>query len=123
MKNSVFPIDLITITTGKDSLNQVVEETRTTASLYAELSSVSQTEFFSGGRLGLQPSLKATIYDFEYNNEPIVKVHYSDTTSKLYSVYRTYSVGGSDKLELYLEERGGTKDEPSTDGSSSEHSD
>ena len=86
-------------------------------------STVSQTEFFSGGRLGLQPSLKATIYDFEYNNEPIVKVHYSDTTSKLYSVYRTYSVGGSDKLELYLEERGGTKDEPSTDGSSSEHSD
>lgn len=123
MKNSVFPIDLITITTEKDSLNQVVEKTRTTASLYAELSSVSQTEFFSGGRLGLQPSLKATIYDFEYNNEPIVKVHYSDTTSKLYSVYRTYSVGGSDKLELYLEERGGTKDEPSTDGSSSEHSD
>ena len=123
MKNSVFPIDLITITTEKDSLNQVVEKTRTTASLYAELSSVSQTEFFSGGRLGLQPSLKATLYDFEYNNEPIVKVHYSDTTSKLYSVYRTYSVGGSDKLELYLEERGGTKDEPSTDGSSSEHSD
>lgn len=123
MKNSVFPIDLITITTEKDSLNQVVEKTRTTASLYAELSSVSQTEFFSGGRLGLQPSLKATIYDFEYNEEPIVKVRYSDTKTKLYSVYRTYSVGGSDKLELYLEERGGTKDEPSTDDNSSEHSD
>lgn len=123
MKNSVFPIELITITTEKDSLNQVVEKTRTTASLYAELSSVSQTEFFSGGRLGLQPSLKATIYDFEYNEEPIVKVRYSDSKTKLYSVYRTYSVGGSDKLELYLEERGGTKDEPSTDDSSSEHSD
>ena len=123
MKNSVFPIDLITITTEKDSLNQVVEKTRTTASLYAELSSVSQTEFFSGGRLGLQPSLKATIYDFEYNEEPIVKVRYSDSKTKLYSVYRTYSVGGSDKLELYLEERGVTKDEPSTDDNSSEHSD
>lgn len=123
MKNSVFPIDLITITTEKDSLNQVVEKTRTTASLYAELSSVSQTEFFSGGRLGLQSSLKATIYDFEYNEEPIVKVRYSDSKTKLYSVYRTYSVGGSDKLELYLEERGGTKDEPSTDDNSSEHSD
>ena len=123
MKNSVFPIDLITITTEKDSLNQAVEKTRTTASLYAELSSVSQTEFFSGGRFGLQPSLKATIYDFEYNEEPIVKVRYSDSKTKLYSVYRTYSVGGSDKLELYLEERGGTKDEPSTDDNSSEHSD
>ena len=123
MKNSVYPIDLIEIVTEKDDLNQVVEKTRTTKTVYAEISSVSQTEFFSGGRLGLQPSLKATIYDFEYNNEPIVKVHYSDSKTKLYSVYRTYSVGGSDKLELYLEERGGTKDEPSTDDSSSEHSD
>ena len=119
MKNSVFPIDLITITTEKDSLNQVVEKTRTTASLYAELSSVSQTEFFSGGRLGLQPSLKVTLYDFEYNNEPIVKVYFSAEKVKLYSVYRTYCVNGTDKIELYLEERGGTKDEPSSDNSSS----
>lgn len=123
MKNSVYQIDLITVVTEKDNLNQIVEKTRTTATVFSEVSSVSQTEFFSGGRLGLQPSLKATIYDFEYNEEPIVKVHYSDSKTKLYSVYRTYSVGGSDKLELYLEERGGTKDEPSTDDNSSEHSD
>lgn len=108
MKNSVFPIDLVEITTEKDSLNQVVEKTRTTKTVFAEISSVSQTEFFNGGRIGLQPSLKATIYDFEYEEEPIVKHN-----GKLYSVYRTYSVNGSDKLELYLEERGGTKDEPS----------
>lgn len=117
MKNNVFPVDLITIVTEKDTLNQVVEEERTTQSVYAEISSVSQTEFFSGGRLGLQPSFKATIYDFEYNDEPIVKVHWSNTKTKLYSVYRTYAVNGSDKLELYLEERGGTKDEPSPDDS------
>lgn len=117
MKNNIFPVDLITIVTEKDTLNQVVEEERTTQSVYAEISSVSQTEFFSGGRLGLQPSLKATIYDFEYNDEPIVKVHWSNTKTKLYSVYRTYAVNGSDKLELYLEERGGTKDEPSPDDS------
>lgn len=123
MRNSVYPIDLITVTTGKDELNQVVENNRTTASVFAEISSVTQTEFFEGGRLGLQPSLKATIYDFEYNDEPIVKVHFTDTKAKLYSVYRAYFVNGSDKVELYLEERGGTKDEPSADDSSSEHSD
>ena len=117
MKNNVFPIDLITIVTEKDSLNQVVEEERTTQSVFAEISSVSQTEFFSGGRLGLQPSLKAVIYDFEYNDEPIVKVHWSTAKTKLYSVYRTYAVNGTDILELYLEERGGTKDEPSPDDS------
>ena len=80
MKNSVYPIDLVDLTTEKDSLNQVVEKTRTTNTVFAEVSSVSQTEFFSGGRIGLQPSLKVVIYDFEYNDEPIVKWN-----GKLYS--------------------------------------
>lgn len=110
MRNNVFPIDLVTVTTEKDSLNQVVEKQRTTNTVFAEISSVSQTEFFSGGRLGLQPSLKAVMYDFEYNDEPIVKWN-----GKLYSVYRTFYVNGADRVELYLEERGGTKDEPSSD--------
>ena len=114
MKNNVFPIDLIQVVLEKDNLNQIVEKTRTTATVYAEIGSVSQTEFFNGGRLGFQPSLKATIYDFEYNDEPIVKYN-----GKLYSVYRVYFVNGSDKVELYLEVRGGTKDEPSSDNSSS----
>lgn len=112
MKNSVYPVDLVMVTTEKDELNQVVEKTRTTSTVFAEISSVSQTEFFSGGRIGLTPSLKATIYDFEYNDEPIVRYG-----TKLYSVYRTYCVNGSDRIELYLEERGGTKDEPSSNSS------
>lgn len=114
MKNSVYPVDLVQVTLEKDSLNQIVEKTRTTATVYAEIGSVSQTEFFSGGRLGFQPSLKATIYDFEYNDEPIVKFN-----DNLYSVYRVYYVNGTDRVELYLEIRGGTKDEPSSDDSSS----
>ena len=119
MKNSVYPVDLIAVVTELDDLNQVIEKTRTTKSVFADVSSVSQTEFFSGGRIGLQPSLKVTMYEFEYNDEPIVKVKFSDTKSKLYSVYRTYSQQDSDKVELYLEERGGTKDEPSSDDSPS----
>lgn len=107
MKNKIFPVELITLTTTKDALDQIVEEKRTSASIYAEISSVSQTEFFSAGRLGLQPSFKATIYDFEYSGETILKLN-----NKLYSIYRTYAVNGTDKLELYLEERSGTKDEP-----------
>lgn len=119
MKNSVYPIELIEIVTEKDNLDQEVEKTRTTKKSYAEIGSVSQTEFFSAGRLGFQPSLKAEIYLFEYSDEPIVKVHYTDSKSKLYSVYRTYSPVGSDKIELYLEERGGTKDEPGSNDSTS----
>ena len=112
MKNSTYPIDLVVITTEKDEINQVVEKQRTTNTVFAQISSVSQTEFFSGGRMGLQPSLKAVIYDFEYNDEPIVKWN-----GKLYSVYRTFFVNGADRVELYLEERGGTKDEPSSSNS------
>lgn len=109
MKNTIYPVELITLNTKKDSLDQVVEETRSAVSVYAEISSVSQTEFFSAGRLGLQPSFRAVIYDFEYSGEPILKWN-----NKLYSIYRTYAVAGTDKLELYLEERGGTKDEPNS---------
>lgn len=109
MRNSVYPIDLVEVTTAKDEINQIVERLRTTNTVFADISSVTQAEFFSGGRLGLQPSLKAVIYDFEYNGEKIVKVN-----GKLYSVYRTYYVNGADRVELYLEERGGTKDEPSS---------
>lgn len=114
MKNSIFPIDLVAITTEKDEINQLVEKTRTTSTVFAEVSSISQTEFFSGGRNGLQPSLKVSIYCFEYNGEPIIRYN-----GKLYSVYRTYSPIGSDKIELYLEEKEGTKDEPSTNDSTS----
>ena len=109
MKNSVYPVSLIEIVTEKDELNQVVEKERVTSTAIAEIGSVSQTEFFSGGRLGLQPSLKAIVYDFEYNGEPILKWN-----GKCYSIYRTFYINSSDKVELYLEERGGTKDEPSS---------
>lgn len=106
MKNNTFPIDLITITTEKDNLNQVVEKLRTSATVMAEIDSVTQSEFYEAGRLGFQPDFRATIYDFEYTDEPIVKWN-----GKLYSVYRTYYINGADRVELYCTERGGTKDE------------
>lgn len=106
MKNNTFPIDLITITTEKDDLNQVVEKLRTSATVWAEIDSVTKSEFYEAGRLGFQPDFRATIYDFEYTDEPIVKWN-----GKLYSVYRTYYINGADRVELYCTERGGTKDE------------
>lgn len=106
MKNNTFPIDLITITTDKDDLNQVVEKLRTSATVMAEIDSVTKSEFYEAGRLGFQPDFRATIYDFEYTDEPIVKWN-----GKLYSVYRTYYINGADRVELYCTERGGTKDE------------
>ena len=107
MKNTKMSIDLIEPVITKGDLNQAVETTRITSTIIAQVDSVSQTEFFSGGKIGLKPQLRATVYDFEYNDEPIVRVN-----GKLYSVYRTFFINGADLVELYLEERGGTKDEP-----------
>lgn len=107
MKNRAEQVTLITIVTTKGDLNQAHEIERETATVYAEMDSVTQTEFFSGGRLGFQPEFKLTIYDFEYNDEPIVKVN-----GKYYSIYRTYYINGADRVELYCTERGGTKDAP-----------
>lgn len=107
MKNNQFKIDLITIVTETDDLNQIVEKTRTDSTIYAEIDSVTQTEFFSAGRLGFQPDFKATIYDFEYSGQKILKYN-----GKLYSIYRTYYIDGTDRVELYCTERGGTKDAP-----------
>jgi hypothetical protein len=101
-------IDLIELVTVKGELNQSIVEERVRSTVFGDVDSVTQTEFFSGGRLGLQPQLKITIYDFEYHDEPIVQID-----QKCYSVYRTYLVPDSDKIELYVEEKGGTKDEPS----------
>ena len=106
MKNNIYPITLIAVVTEKDELNQVVEVERITSTVIGEVGSVTQTEFFSGGRNGLNPSLKVVMYDFEYDGEPII-----EWNNRRYSVYRTFMVPGTDKIELYLEEKGGTKDD------------
>ena len=114
MKNKIFPIDLIAVTTEKDAINQIVEKSRVTKTVFAEVGSVSRTEFMDGGRIGLTPSLKVTIYDFEYDGEEIVRY-----AGRLYSVYRTFLVENSDRIELYLETKGGTKNEPDSNDSAS----
>lgn len=80
--------------------------TETRKEIIAEIQSISQSEFFLAGRNGLNPQLKILIYDFEYNGEEIVEVQ-----GKRLSVYRTYKMIDSDRMELYLESKGGTKDD------------
>lgn len=102
-------IQLVTPVTTTGDLNQTITTNTTTSTVYAEMGSVTRQEFLAAGTLGLKPSMVATIYSFEYNNEPIVKVG-----SCYYSVYRTFNRIQDDKIELYLEEKEGTKNEPSS---------
>lgn len=105
-------IELITPIETTGALNQKVQTGVTTTTVYAEISSITRQEFLAAGTLGLKPSFSATIYSFEYNGEPIVKVG-----SSYYSVYRTFNRIQDDKIELYLEQKEGTKYEPSPSSS------
>ena len=90
-----------------DSDNILVETyTETAREIIGDVTSVSKSEFFQAGRIGLNPELKVVIYSFEWHGEKIVEVK-----GVRYSVYRIYEITGTDRLELYLESKGGTKDE------------
>lgn len=64
--------------------------------------SISQNEFFSGGRQGLKPSFKLVVATCDYSGEEELEFH-----GKRYVVYRTYESG--DYSELYCTEKGGVK--------------
>ena len=104
-------IKLIPVTVTYGDLRQEIETEGSATEVFAELSSITRQEFLAAGSLGLKPSLSATIYSFEYNDEKLVEIN-----DKRYSVYRSYNRVEDDKIELYLEEKEGTKDEPSTSG-------
>ena len=74
--------------------------------VFCQVSSVNQTEFFDGGRNGLNPAYRFTVFQGDYRDE--VKCKYN---GKDYAIYRTYIVPGTDYIELYAERQGGTNNE------------
>lgn len=94
-------IDLIKKEYVKDEFGvRQVKETRRT--VFCSVSSVTQREFFEGGRNGLNPEYKFTVFAYDYEDEPVVEYG-----GKRLSVYRTY-MQKNDNLELYCERKGGT---------------
>lgn len=94
-------IKLISSTRQQDDYG-VWQETLEERSVYCNVQSVSQSEFFEGGRNGLNPEYKFTVFFGDYDGETLVE--YEGLT---YAVYRTYQ-RRNDTLELYVERKGGT---------------
>ncbi len=94
-------INLIGVTRAQDDKG-VWRSTPTSREVMCQVDSVTQREFFEGGRNGLNPEFKFTMFYADYNNEPIVEYN-----GNQYSVYRTY-LTRNDMLELYVERKGGT---------------
>lgn len=100
-------IELVTVTRTQDEYG-VWRTSETTKQIYCQVDSVTQSEFFEAGRNGLNPEFRFTVFFGDYSNEPIVI--YKD---KRYAVYRTY-LTRNDRLELYVERKGGTNGESDT---------
>ena len=104
-KNTV--IDLITTTYTKNTLGQYVY-TNSKTTVFAKVTSVSQSEWFEGGRNGLNPQYRFTLFAGDYHGEKELEYN-----SIRYTIYRTYNSMG-DTVELYTELKKGTESAVST---------
>lgn len=93
--------NLISQTYTLDSLNQQIAR-ETTRTVFCNVQSVTQTEWFNGGQQGLKPEYKVTMFAPDYEGEEIVELN-----SKRYTIYRSY-LRQDENIELYLERRTGT---------------
>ena len=94
-------IYLISETQTQDAYG-VWRKTYTKRQIFCDVRSVTATEFFEGGRNGLNPEYQFTVFGPDYEGERIVE--YNGNT---YAVYRTY-IARTDTLELYVQREGGT---------------
>lgn len=90
-------ITLITQTITTDKYGNE-EATETEKTVFCEVDSISQTEFFAAENTELNPEYKFTIFFGDYDGQALVKFN-----GARYSVYRTYRTG--DDLELYTERK------------------
>lgn len=94
------PIYLVTESFTADSYG-VLQPTTTKTLAYANVTSVSAAEFFEGGRNGLNPEFRITMFGPDYNGAEIIEYN-----NVQYAIYRTYQAR-NDKIELYVEKRKG----------------
>lgn len=79
----------------------VFECTLKKTKVFVNVNSVSQSEWFEGGRNGLNPEFRMTMFGPDYNGERIIEVD-----NKQYAIYRTF-MRDDEMIELYVERRKG----------------
>lgn len=94
-------ITLISITQAQDDYG-VWREIEQGRDVYCQVDSVTRAEFFEGGRSGLNPEFKFTVFYADYQGEKTLVYN-----GNAYSIYRTFQAR-QDYLELYAERKGGT---------------
>lgn len=93
-------LTLIAQTNTQDA-NGIWQTSETQRTVFCQANSVTRSEFFEGGRNGLNPEYEFTIFFADYNGEKVVEYK-----GQRYAVYRTYHAR-TDVLELYVQREGG----------------
>lgn len=93
-------IDLIAISQTQDS-NLAWVDTEESRTVYCNIQSVTQSEFFEAQRNDMRAVYKVTMFYADYEGEQIAELD-----GVRYSIYRTYRKR-NDELELYLQETNG----------------
>ena len=101
--NRSTPVELISTprTQGVDGVWRAGEETART--VFANVKSATQTEFYKGYRNGLNPQFVFTMFRYDYDGESVIEYE-----GCRYTIYRNYNIPGTDSVELYAERKGGT---------------
>ena len=92
-------ITLVAQSITKDAYGiEVITETKRT--VFAEVESISQSEFFAAADTQLNPEYRFRVFFGDYKGEEVLEYQ-----NKRYAVYRTYRSG--DYMELYAERKVG----------------
>lgn len=92
-------IELVSESKSVDAYGDTTETT-TARTVFAELRSIGQSEFYQAQAVGLKPEIKFVLSDFlEYQNEKIIRYKaFNETEAEEYHVLRTYR--NNNELEI-----------------------
>lgn len=85
----------------EQDVNGVYRSVTSKRQVFCKVQSVSAREFFDGGRNGINPEYKFTVFSGDYKGERTLEFEKQN-----YGIYRTYRAEG-DYTELYAERKGG----------------
>ena len=93
---------LITRTHRRDE-NGIMQPTEFETEVFCNVQSVSASEWFNGGRSGLNPEFRFTMFEGDYMGQDIIKYN-----GIRYAIYRTYHAKDNN-IELYVQKEGGVQ--------------
>ena len=83
-----------------DSIGQRIPQEQP-REVFCNVTSVSREEWIAGGKQGLKPEYRATLFAYDYDSETVAELD-----GARYAVYRAY-LGANETVELYLERQAG----------------